>query len=103
MTKPKHTPGPWKHDDIYGLIVTQDGAEIAACHAGRTGGKSETVPNARLIAAAPELLEALKQLLDDYSDATDCCDPNCDCEGNDSKKRLAKLATAAIAKAEGKE
>lgn len=52
MSKPKHTHGPWKVDDTWGLIVSNDGAEIAACHSG-------IAANARLIAAAPDLLAAL--------------------------------------------
>lgn len=47
----KHTPGPWKYDDTYGLIMAKD-VEIAACHSGIKA-------NANLIAAAPEMLKAL--------------------------------------------
>jgi hypothetical protein len=50
-----HTPGPWKHNETWGLI-TYGKQEIAALHSGN-------VANARLISAAPELLEALKALL----------------------------------------
>lgn len=54
--KPKFTPGPWIYDDIYGLILAKtNGAEIAACHSGIEA-------NARLIAAAPEMLAALEWL-----------------------------------------
>jgi hypothetical protein len=54
--KPKHTPGPWAYDEAYGLIMAGQ-SEVAACHAGRGG---DAKANARLIAAAPALLEAAK-------------------------------------------
>ena len=89
----KHTPGPWVvYDD------SNDGKtnriEIAA--RGKTVARiyhsvpAEDLPNARLIAAAPDLLEALKdtlQLLEVY------------CE--DFEEATRKQARAAIAKAEG--
>lgn len=94
MGKAKYTPGPWKHDDTWGLIVSDDGAEIAACHAGRTGDKSETLANAALIAAAPEMLEALheaERLLSEVSTRTGM-----------SFFSVGSLIRAAIEKAEGK-
>lgn len=51
----KHTPAPWYIDETFGLIMWQD-KEVAAIHAGRNG---DAAANAQLIAAAPELLEAL--------------------------------------------
>jgi len=63
----KHTPGPWEQTDghgptPHGTAVAQVGGNqylIASCTAyfGREGGQA----NARLIAAAPELLAALEQ------------------------------------------
>ena len=67
----KHTPGPWYYDATWGLIHDarktartphESAAEICAIHAGRTGSKDETTANARLIASAPELLEALARI-----------------------------------------
>jgi len=60
----KHTPGPWNiyfnsQDDFVIRKMFPDGQEshsIAHCHSG--------ADNARLIAAAPELLEALQALID---------------------------------------
>jgi predicted MarR family transcription regulator len=89
----KHTPGPWVvYDD------SNDGKtnriEIAAW--GKTVARiyhsvpAEDLPNARLIAAAPDLLEALKdtlQLLEVYC--------------GDFEEATRKQARAAIAKAEG--
>jgi hypothetical protein len=53
---------------------------------------SENLANARLIAAAPELLAFAKLFLEDYQSE----------EGMNSMKRYAKAAYEAIAKAEGK-
>lgn len=62
MQELKHTPGPWKtEDDFYrqGVgILGADGLYVA--HVIRTSAHSETEANARLIAAAPDLLEALQ-------------------------------------------
>lgn len=50
-----HTPGPWAvNDDDPTEVVTRHGRLVAACHY-----RGEAKANARLIAAAPELLEAL--------------------------------------------
>ena len=58
-----HTPGPWVVKDS--TQVTSDGRHIADC-AGRettTAIGLEDSANARLIAAAPDLLAALEKLL----------------------------------------
>jgi len=63
----KHTPGPWTIDETYALIVAPshlmagNDIEIAACHAGRG---ADAKANAALIASAPEMLAAIKTLLD---------------------------------------
>ena len=48
-----HTPGPWQFDPI-DRVVVKGGAEIAYM------GRSANGEDVRLIAAAPELLEALE-------------------------------------------
>jgi hypothetical protein len=63
----KHTPGPWDFEGFEqvagngvfygGLIVGDDGETVVA--------QCVAAHNARLIAAAPELLEALKNLEND--------------------------------------
>lgn len=63
----KHTPGPWKVTDD-GCIYFKDGfiGEAYQFNPGLYGEKQEDAPmmaNAKLIAAAPEMLEALKDLL----------------------------------------
>lgn len=53
----KHSPGPWRQLDCAGApfrIETSEGYDVASC---------EYPADARLIVAAPELLEALKAVL----------------------------------------
>lgn len=72
----KHTPGPWKAAVAKfvtfsgigigeSLLVTtsleDDSPDIALIRAVRDGLREQDKANARLIAAAPELLEALKR------------------------------------------
>jgi hypothetical protein len=64
----KHTPGPWEvEDDTDEVIVSRDpeanGFQIVA----KTYGPDDAA-NARLIAAAPDLLAALKHVRDIYAD-----------------------------------
>ncbi len=111
-----HTPGPWMVDDQQ--VVT-----LAVCHPRRTYGygcgndfvcdlndgeyhqyrnDKEQAANARLIAAAPDLLAALKAILpaagDGYGHNPHAKKPG-DCAGCDA----VVAARAAIAKAEGEE
>lgn len=56
--KTSHTPGPWKASAL-GRTVT-DGAEQVVCRPSAYANNAERqVANARLIAAAPELLDEL--------------------------------------------
>jgi hypothetical protein len=59
----KHTPGPWSLDSDAGQVhIVAAGAAIARVMAMRSDGCGEA--NARLIAAAPDLLEALQAVID---------------------------------------
>ena len=64
----KHTPGPWffdpeRHPHHYGCNVgAETGENIATVHPGESGD-AETISNARLIKAAPKLLEALEAII----------------------------------------
>lgn len=105
----KHTPGPWvvrTIDQSLATVETQDGRYIIG-NAGQLRADDwrtdhiERKANARLIAAAPELLDALVDLLE--------ADVYADGEGlvyikhsdtDDGEKAVAK-ARAAIAKAQG--
>ena len=62
-----HTPGPWFVDLHSGpgapLVRREDGHPICLLESVRTGAAERPVANARLIAAAPDLLEAAKDAL----------------------------------------
>lgn len=93
MRKPKHTPGPWKVTPLTGW-----------CHQvlPKTSTIDEHCMNAHLIAAAPEMLDALKELTDRLLN----------CHGGDERELYKanprcvekwKQALRAIAKAEGRD
>jgi type VI protein secretion system component VasF len=82
----KHTPGPWTLIDDYGRFDV-DSARHNVCSVSNHDPRHEA--NARLIAAAPELLAALKEL---------CSAPN-----KKRPERVWEEARAAIVKAEGTE
>ena len=55
----KHAPGPWKIDyKKFSDIKTADGAIVATCN--NLTGLCNMKNNARLIAAAPDMLDALQ-------------------------------------------
>lgn len=94
----KHSPGPWSvytSPDGSKLVgIGDSNAEgVADCGFGIwRGGDAEAIANARLIAAAPDLLEALKEArtqLEQY-EAVETGEDYCDLQIN-----------AAISKAEG--
>ena len=60
----KHTPGPWKIDYGYNRIINFIGPCVPDQYAG-SSWLAVKEADAHLIAAAPELLEALKLLVDD--------------------------------------
>ena len=73
MTTITHTPGPWLYDTEDGFIYDCDGRyTVASPHATKELDLDERDANARLIAAAPELLRALVAL----EDATECDTPD---------------------------
>lgn len=107
----KYTPGPWFHNkhpydnqDEYVLNVEPDtelefrSSQLATVHRNtdnhslglKRRSKEETEANAHLIAAAPDLLEALKGLMDSAAD------------GGRPYGEAREKAEAAIEKAEGR-
>ncbi|WON88696.1 hypothetical protein [Delftia sp. UGAL515B_04] len=59
------TPGPWKVSfSRFSRVTAENGALIAKCE--KLDSLTNLEANARLIAAAPELLEALRKLADAY-------------------------------------
>jgi|SRR2546425_7977966 len=102
-----HTPGPWhldKHADARTVCDGQHNGENAYADeiaVIRFGPKPEALANARLIAAAPELLEALELTIDGacglwctWGDSPYQCDRHCN---------RCIQAHAAIARAKGEE
>lgn len=115
----KHIQAPWKyrpneHDD-WGRVVGSDGLTICYARVSRftpeeqqshrEKGTDPVEGIARLIAAAPDLLEALESLLDAYSkpDERLCCDGReCGCRGSTVYQMAEHYARAAISRAEGR-
>ena len=68
MSEGKYTPGPWEVGSLCDSeffaynIAGQDGYHVAKAS---SRSEIETSANARLISAAPELLEALERILED--------------------------------------
>lgn len=91
----KHTPGPWLRDGRFVYALNEHGINAMSLSLppgiGHYDDKETQEANARLIAAAPELLEALQHLLE-FADQTG--------RGCSSQEEAAR---AAIAKATGGE
>ena len=75
--KTTHTPAPWGiHKQASMVVVGSKGFAVASCGGYSYNGtdteelQGELLANARLIAAAPELLEALQNMLDYYGSAS---------------------------------
>lgn len=88
-----HTPGPWlvlRDPEVGGPLVATEDVAIADVME-MEGGMSEA--NARLIAAAPDLLAALRQVVESAY-------PNPD--EHPTMTAAWRVAEAAIAKAEGR-
>ncbi len=90
----KHTPGPWSLPFITERPIQQEvfgpDERIARVELPGNSRHDEQVANARLIAAAPELLDALEKLLHETDEGTQLC-----------AREFAEQAKAAIAKAKG--
>lgn len=63
----KHTKGPWTYSD-FNKIINDDGIIITELSCDRRLSLDEMNANSNLIAAAPELLDALTELLKDYTE-----------------------------------
>lgn len=105
-----HTPGPWKVKSDYNVFGV--GGRLVANSGGHSGSvrpeeiHEENKANARLIAAAPELLEACKALLlalDGDGEMAGILDTTDGYYGwGQVTKDIRDAAYAAIAKAEGR-
>jgi len=84
----EHTPGPWDAKDW--RVCHSIGGDIGVICDTASNAKTRTLENranARLISAAPELLEACEAMLDGY----------------EAGKQIRELCRVAIAKAKGSE
>lgn len=88
----KHTPGPWKYNphSLTGCVRGAAGEGIAIAN----GGAGVMHSNGHLIAAAPELLAALREVVAE-ADAYEA-------KHGPMRRPWVRLARAAIAKAEGR-
>jgi hypothetical protein len=76
MSKLQHTSGPWKYtisknSGRHQISDAKCGGQVCAIW---SRGKDITEANARLIAAAPDMLEALISVYQIYIDRDICCD-----------------------------
>ena len=98
MSETKHTPGPWRILRQNGKQFIQAGpvyfsiAEVAG--PSNAGRERELTANVNLIAAAPDLLEALKMFVREYEGT-----------GSDDRETRPEMiaARAAIAEATGQD
>lgn len=88
-----HTPGPWKAGNVENRTGGRSAVLIWA-DGGDDLGEARTFADARLMAAAPELLEALERMVAMFADHTQY-----DEEGYETA--AVAVARAAIAKAKG--
>ena len=101
-----HTKGPWRVDHCsYGEeIWNHEGRYVADLKHGEGTGAETTAANANLIAAAPDLLEALERTAE-YLEEAHQSDIDFDHAGDDPAEctycQALKQAQAAIAKAKG--
>lgn len=112
MTEQKHTPGPWHSvpsmpSEGFNCWWLMAGSRNIATISGYQGD-TECEANARLIAAAPDMLEALRECCTDLmiaaDNARDAAKTNPRWDGVDEKlMERVNQGRAAIAKAEGKE
>lgn len=109
MSESKHTPGEWLLVDhtVYALndqgenrftALVQGGWVHRGSFSSERTSEDEKSANARLIASAPDLLEALKAML------AHACVADADPNDKDAEDHAAeRKARAAIAKAEGRD
>ena len=91
MSEAKHTTGPWNVPfREFTKIKAANGAHIATCH--KLTNLVNLEANSRLIAAAPDLLDALKTIVEVIGNTE---------YGEIDRKLAVKDARAAIAKATG--
>jgi len=100
MTTAQHTPGPWSQGEDNPLNIYGNYASVANVHGTHPTGASteeEAIANARLIAAAPLMLAALRTALEAIGDTYAARD------SDDDGESVRDIIADAIAKATGEE
>ena len=111
MTEPKFTKGPWVKKEMGKVFAVSDDRIVAFAAASRmdfadvTTGDGEALSNASLIAAAPDLYEALKtarsQLVTLGGDPRKFIAEDGSIEGDAIQAAVLDVIDAALAKADG--
>ena len=91
MNNTQHTPGPWSASP-YNNITSRNGT-VAKTEQMPGNDENERIANAHLIAAAPDLLSALQEMISVFQDHE---------QYDEESAEVISMARAAIAKAEGK-
>lgn len=99
MTQALHTPGPWRLNAGNEIEIMDTSRAVARAVCGGLSGirLREAEANARIIAAAPDLLEALQWALDELNGRTRYDED----VAEQQVENCYRLAEAAIAKARG--
>jgi hypothetical protein len=99
----KHTPGPWQLAEKYNCkdVRAVDGPYVADCNASAAIDWRTKEANARLIAAAPEMLIELRQAVIQLEMAAECIEKGRYDEALLHASILMSSKRAAIAKATG--
>ena len=97
----KHTPGPWEvrlsmGSQSIAYDISSDDGRVCSSPRWATPREDEALANARLIAAAPDLLEALEAIMHAHQADIEF-DPDPDSPAHDAWD----MADAAISKAKG--
>ncbi len=101
----KHTPGPWivtEGDNVYAKRNEGPSLPVASCAVSRSVTTKHRQANARLIAAAPDMLEALPGLIE----CAEILAAQCRVAGDEAHANMwqarADAGKASLAKAEGR-
>ena len=92
-----HTGGPWrvgKHDETLGIYDMAENYRLATIEEWRGEHEGESEANARLIAAAPDMLDALREMLSMFGDHE---------QYDDDSAQVIAQTRQVIAKAEGRD